>query len=154
MPTDWNIAGPGEASGSDPNRFTNSKHIGDHVLFIGITPGEATSRPDSSGKTTTYQVANCSAVVCLSCEHAYAEQQVSGKALVPKLSSAGSDIVLVRLIEGEKGQFDNAPILGVEPEPDQVEAARLVLDTYAHRMPSGAVLFDTAGFNGKPSESF
>jgi hypothetical protein len=142
----WDISGPGEGSAGDPNRFTNSRHVDHTVIFIGFVGEERTGRP-RDGKTEQYQVAATSYVVCLTDKRCWADVDVSGKALVPRLLSATGSIVVGVLIEGEKGGYDNAPILLADPTPAELAEAEAVLDTYGHRMPSGRILFDDVAYN-------
>jgi hypothetical protein len=117
------------------------------VIFVNLKAEERTGRPKSDGKVESYQVAVTDYVVCLTDRYCWTDVDVSGKAAVPRLLSATGTIVVAVLIEGERGQYDNAPILLADPTPAELEQARVVLDTFGHRMPSGRILFDDVAYN-------
>jgi hypothetical protein len=149
MSDEWTdlISGPGEGTGADPSRWTNSKHLGHEVMFIEPVAEERTGRP-KDGKTEQYQVAKTAYLVCFTCNQCWSDVDVSGKALVPQLTTASRKVVVGVLEEGEKTVYDNGPILLADPTPDLEETARTVLKEYGHRMPSGRILFDDQAFNG------
>jgi hypothetical protein len=118
-------------------------------MFINVAVEERTSPKNKDGKSETYSVAKTAYVICLTCGRCWTDVDVSGKALVPRLVTAESEVIVGVLEEGEKsGQFDNAPILLAEPSDVLVGAARVILNDYAHKMPSGRILFDDTAFNG------
>jgi hypothetical protein len=150
--SDWDISGPGEGTGGDPNRWTNSNHLHHEVMFIEPVAEERTSRP-KEGKTETYTVALTTTVVCFTCNRCWTDVDVGGKALAPRLLSAPGKIVVTVLEEGEKGEYPNAPIIPTDPDAGLEDLARTVLKEYAHTMPSGRILFDDKAFNEPAAES-
>jgi hypothetical protein len=149
VPSDgWDIGGPGEGGGGDPSRWRNTAHL-DHLVIFVNPQGEERSRPRGEGKAETYQVASTPYVICLTCQRCWSDADISGKALVPKLLTSTAQIVTGVLIEGERGQYDNAPILLADPMPAELEQARQVLDAHAVRLPSGRIVFDDETYNKK-----
>jgi hypothetical protein len=143
---DWDISGPGEGTGTDPNKWTNTKHLHHEVMFIDPVAEERTSRP-RDGKTETCTVAKTGYVVCFTCRRCWTEVDMSGKVLAPNLLSAPGKIVVTVLDEGDRGAFDNPPIVPTDPGPDLEDLARKVLEEYAHKMASGRILFDDKAYN-------
>ncbi len=130
--------GPGRPSGG----YTNSEHVPHLVAYV--HPIEETRGSGSD----SYQVALCDYVICIDiCKKGWADVPVSGKALAPRLLSAGSSVVLARLTLGEAKEGRSAPVLAEDPIPEEYKDAQTVFEKYAVVTPSGKVFFDVDAFN-------
>lgn len=140
---DFQVGGPGP--GRPSSGWANSEHVGHLVAFVGITEEERTN----SASREKYVVAHCAFVVCVDvCKHAWADLDIGGRALAPRLLSADSEIVACRLVLGEAKGDRSAPVLA-EPDlkPVEVEEVQKVFTAYGARLPSGKVVFDVDKFN-------
>lgn len=135
----WDIGGPGPGTASD--RFKNSEHVPHQAAFVHPTETEM-----GQGKNA-YKAAMCDAAVCLSCHRAWKDAAITGAAIYPRLVSAESPIVAIRLVEGEAKEGQNAVILPEELAGPELEQVQQVFDKYAVRMQSGRVIFDVDSFN-------
>jgi hypothetical protein len=134
-PNGWNIGGPGVGGAG----FDKAKHVGHLVSFVAPT---VETREGTSGP---YQAAVCRYVICHECHEAWAGLGVSGTALVPRIGSAGVEIVAGELGTGEAKAGRSAPYLLNEVTPAQIEAVTADFETYGAQLPSG-VTFDVEGF--------
>jgi hypothetical protein len=73
-------------------------------------------------------------------------------ALAPRLLTAASKIVAVRLILGEAKGDRNPPILPDDATPPEVADVQAVLAKYGARLPAGRVVFDVTQYNADNPE--
>ena len=119
-------AGPGV------DRLKNSEHVQHEVVFV--SP-ELTERRGNQGP---YEVALCSYVLCFTCRKAWSDADVSGVAMVPRLTSASEEVVAGRLVEGTARAGKNAPILLEDLTEEELAKISTELERYASKLPSGA----------------
>jgi hypothetical protein len=131
--------GPGRPSGG----YTNSEHVPHLLAYVGAVEEERTS---SNGKDK-YTVANCKFVICLTDKKAWADTDVSGKVLAPRILTSDSEIVVVRLNTGEAKGDHSAPILPEDPIAVELEEVQETFTKYGARLPSGTVIFDVVAYN-------
>jgi hypothetical protein len=140
--TTFNIGrlGPGGGSG-----FRNSEHIEHLVAFV--TPKPETRR----GQSEDYDVAVCDYVICLTCKHAWTDVPVSGRWVVPRLTTSEAEIIPCTLVLGEATGGKNPPVI---PEDATLEQQAEVLDVFHNfggRLATGRLMFDVEKFH---AESF
>jgi hypothetical protein len=133
-------AGPGKPSGA----YTNSDHIGHLLVYAHPVAEERTSSFDNK---ETYQVAKCDFVICATEAKAWTTTDVSGKALVPRLTTAANAIVAVWLSLGEAKGDRNPPTIPEDATAEQIGEIQEVLAKYGARMPTGRVVFDVVQYN-------
>jgi hypothetical protein len=138
-------AGPGRPSGG----YTNSEHLGCLMAYGHPTEAERTSSFEGKDK---YTVAACEWVLDLTHHKAWGTTDVSGMALVPRLLTAASKVVAVRLILGEAKGDRNPPIIPEDGTAAEIAEVQEVLGKYGARMPTGRIVFDVVQYNADHPE--
>ena len=93
--------------------WTNTHHIGHLVAFVKPKPETRTDR-----KGGEYNVALCDYVLCLTCTKAVADVAISGKWLVPRLTSAPQEIAAGVLFTEETSEGFNPTIKLADLTPE------------------------------------
>jgi hypothetical protein len=134
--TAFNIGPPGPGG----DGIDKSQHVGHTLSFVAPV---AETRDGVSGP---YEVAVCSFVLCHTCRQAWVDLAVSGKALAPRITSAESEIVAVRLELGEAKAGRSAPYIPADATAAELELVNDDFNKYGVKMPSGKVHVDIDAF--------
>lgn len=143
--TDWGFGSPSDSSG---DRWKAADHLGELTAFVDVTLAEGVGQDFGNGPD---DAADCSYIVTLDGKEAdtvYEDAWVFGKALVPALTRAETQIIVGRVVKGEAKPGRNAPYLLDDPTDEDLATAQEWFSAHASQDAAGGVLIaaDEAAF--------
>jgi hypothetical protein len=122
--------------------FEKAEHEGHLLAFVSPSLEEGVVT-----KFGASDAARVRSVLCADDLSLHSDQLIFGAALVPRLIGADGDIVVGRLVRGEARNGQSAPWLLDDPTGDDLAEAQAMLNHVVGKMPSGALVVDTAALD-------